>query len=69
MRSILVWNCQGVGHKNFLSQLKTILGDSNPYVVVLLETRVAGQKGLPLFNALGFDMVEVMEGSGFSGGI
>ena len=45
------------------------MGDINPYVLVLLETRVLSQKGITIFNALSYDMVEIMEGSGFFSGI
>ena len=38
-------------------------------ILVFLETKISNQRGSTILNRLGFDMIELVEGDGFAGGI
>ncbi|KAL7253115.1 hypothetical protein ACSBR1_007602 [Camellia fascicularis] len=51
---LLVWNCRGVGNKVFKRNLREIISNHKPSIVVLMETKVQLSSMRLFFNKLGF---------------
>lgn len=41
--SIVCWNCHGSRSGQFLREMKEIIGDCRPMLIVLLETKINGE--------------------------
>ncbi len=66
---ILLWNYRGVGNPNFQRNFAALMRYHHPAIVVLVETRISGQRAATFNTALGFDRVIRSDAVGFSGGI
>ena len=66
---ILLWNCRGAGNQNFRRNFVELMRYHQPSIVVLVETRILGQRAETISTGLGFDSVVRSEAEGFSGGI
>jgi hypothetical protein len=67
--TILLWNCRGAGNPNFRRNFVELMRYHQPSIVVLVETRISGQRAEIISTGLGFDSVVQSEAEGFSGGI
>lgn len=67
--SILAWNVQGAGSKEFLSTLKELIRRYSPKISLWMETRITGTTADEVCKKVGFDGVLPVEAQGFSGGI
>ena len=59
----------GVGNKNFVSHVRTILNHHHPEILALLETRIKSAWAKPIFKALGFTKWFLINEDGYSRGI
>jgi hypothetical protein len=66
---VLLWNCRGAGNPNFRRNFADLKRSHQPTIVVLVETRISGQRAVEVSTALGFDRVIRSDAEGFSGGI
>jgi hypothetical protein len=66
---ILLWNCRGAGNPNFRRNFAELMRAHHPTIVVLVETRISGQRAVDVSTALGFDRVIRSDAEGFSRGI
>jgi exonuclease III len=66
---VLLWNCRGAGNPNFRRNFADLMRSHQPTIVVLVETRISGQRAVEVSTALGFDRVIRSDAEGFSGGI
>ena len=66
---LLLWNCRGVGNPKFRINFAELMCLHQPTIVVLMETRISGQRAVDVSIALGFDCVIRSDAEGFSGGI
>lgn len=66
---ILSWNCQKARGKSFRLILKNYSKLYNPFLVVLIEPRINGEKVKDLVIKLGFASSYRVEANGFSNGI
>ncbi|KAL8152326.1 hypothetical protein V2J09_010086 [Rumex salicifolius] len=66
---IVSWNTQGAGSRDFLRSLKDLIRTHDPSILVLLETRLSGDRADKVCHAIGFDGVCRSKAIGFRGGI
>lgn len=69
MTSICIWNCRGVGGRAFTNLLITMRKRYNFDFLALLETRQNSRGAMSLARRIGFANYEIVEATGFSGGI
>lgn len=69
MMNILVWNCQRAGNKKFLLLMRDIVRLHALDVLVVLESRISGDKAAKVIAYLGFNHSVRMDAQGFLGGI
>lgn len=69
MDHILFWNAHGAGGKSFKSDISDIVSMNKISVLIICEPRVQSSSHIDDLLNLGFNEVEVVEASGFSGGI
>lgn len=51
---ILVWNCTSVGRPEFVTTSRNLIHRFNPHVVIIMETRLAGNNATQVANDLLF---------------
>ncbi|CAL5362645.1 unnamed protein product [Camellia sinensis] len=66
---ILLWNCRGTANPHFRLHYFDLIQVHKPHLVVLIETRVQGDRGKRLSENLGFSNVHIVQPAGFAGGI
>lgn len=66
---IMIWNYRGEASKAFQRVCKQLVKENNPYIVVIVETRMEPHKLEKTFILLGFNILVRSEVRGFSGGI
>lgn len=67
--SILAWNYQGIGGKQFILVAKNLIAVHNPTVLVVVEPRISGDQAVKVISGLGFPCSHRIEANGFSSGI
>lgn len=67
--SIMIWNCQGAGSKEFIRAARLFINNHNLDVLALLETKISGNKANEVCKQLKFDSWFRIESIGYSGGI
>ncbi|XP_071939846.1 uncharacterized protein [Coffea arabica] len=66
---IICWNCRGAVNSRFWRNLKEIIRDNDPMILVLVETRTSSDKGARILRRFNFNQMAFVEAQGFSGGI
>nr|POE86178.1 hypothetical protein CFP56_07285 [Quercus suber] len=66
---ILVWNCRGMSSQNFRRSFADLSRVYRPDIVVIMETRISGQRAEDVNSSLGFNSVRRFDATGFRGGI
>lgn len=66
---ILLWNCRDAGNPSFRRNFAELMRSHQPIIVVLVKTKISGQRAVDVSTALGFDRVVRSEAEGFSGRI
>lgn len=51
--SILFWNCRGAGSNCFLCEMKELMKEHRPSIVILLKPRISGDKADGVCKKLG----------------
>ena len=67
--NIVVWNCRGALKPNFQSHIRELVRCHNPDVLVVMETRIGGDRAKDISDRLPFDSAIHTETMGFAGGI
>ena len=67
--NIVVWNCRGALKPNFQSHVRELVRCHNPDVLVVMETRIGGDRAKDISDRLPFDNAIHTETMGFAGGI
>ena len=67
--NIIVWNCRGALKPNFQSHVRELVRNHNPAILVVMETRVGGDRAKEITNRLPFDGAILADTVGFAGGI
>ena len=63
------WNCRGAGKASFQNQVRDFVNNHNPAILIIMETRVSGERAREITSRLPFDGVILTDTIGFSGGI
>ncbi|KAJ4840273.1 hypothetical protein Tsubulata_024970 [Turnera subulata] len=66
MISIITWNCQGAGKKNFVRNFRELLRAHKPEVVVVVEPRISGFRATRVISRLNFQNSHRVEARGFA---
>lgn len=51
--SLLCWNCRGVGSKEFELELKQMMREYRPKIIILLEPQISGETADRVCKRLG----------------
>ncbi|XP_021754992.1 uncharacterized protein LOC110720298 [Chenopodium quinoa] len=65
----MIWNVQGAGSRNFVTNLKDLVKVNKPNVLALVETHMEGEQAVKIASILGYDGHTRTDAVGFSGGI
>lgn len=66
---VLCWNCRGAVGRGFACEIKELLREQKPKIVILLEPRINGETATNVCQKLGKKRLARSESMGFSGGI
>ena len=69
MNKLLVWNCRGVGNRDFLVHVKMVIKNNNSDLIALLEMKSSSNKARSIFKSFLFSQFFVTEARGLAGGI
>lgn len=67
--SILFWNCRGAGSREFLCEIKELMKEHHPSILILLESRISGATADGVCKKLGMRSWIRSKARGFSGGV
>ena len=67
--NIIVWNCRGALKPNFQRYVSELVRTHNPTILVVMETRVGGDRAREITDRLPFDGAIHAETIGYAGGI
>ncbi|KAK9291995.1 hypothetical protein L1049_019947 [Liquidambar formosana] len=66
---ILVWNCRGAGSKRFLRNIKELVKVHNPWIVVIMETKLGNDRAQAVVKNLKFSDSVCLGADGLSRGL
>lgn len=69
MLNILTWNVRGAGDRIFPFLIRDLKARHHVDILVVVETRISGQKANKVMEKLGFPCYDFVHAEGFSGGI
>ena len=67
--NFIVWNSRGVLKPNFQKHARDLVGIHNPTIMVIMETRLGGERAREITDKLLFDGAIITETIGRSGGL
>ncbi|KAL0012521.1 hypothetical protein SO802_007629 [Lithocarpus litseifolius] len=67
--SIIVWNCRGALKSSFQNHVRELVHNHDPAIMVVMETRIGGDRAGDISDRLPFDGAIHSDTIGFSGGI
>ena len=67
--NILIWNCRGVGNKDFGHLLNDLSKRYKTKFLVLSKTHISGNKAQKIIRTFNFEGYHIVNSDGFSGGI
>ena len=67
--SIIVWNCKGALKPSFQNHVRELAHNNDSAIMVVMETRIGGDRARDISNRLQFDGVILSDTIGFAGGI
>lgn len=67
--NILSWNVKGAGNTDFRRVFRDLTNSHNPYLVILTETSLSGDRASSGISNLCFEGFLKVDAMGFSGGI
>ncbi|XP_050285527.1 uncharacterized protein LOC126725070 [Quercus robur] len=69
MMSIIVWNCKGALKPSFQNHVRELVNCHDPAIMVVMETRIGGDRARDISDRLPFDGAIHSDTIGFSSGI
>ena len=69
MMNIIIWNCRGARKPSFRKHVGDLVQNYNPAILVVMETRVGGDRAKEITNLLPFDGAFHTDTIGYSGGL
>lgn len=67
--NIIVWNYRGALKPSFQRHVRELIWYHNPAILVVMETRIGGERAREITNRLPFDGVVHTETIGYAGGL
>ena len=67
--NFIVWNSRGVLKPNFQKHVRDLVGIHNPAIMVIMETRLGGERAREITDRLPFDGAIITETIGRTGGL
>ena len=69
MMNIIIWNCRGALKPSFKKRVGDLVQNHNPAILVVMETRVGGDRAREITNLLPFDGAIHTDTIGYAGGL
>ena len=67
--NIIIWNCRGALKPSFQRHVRELIRCHNPAILVVMETRIGGDKAREITDRLPFDGAIHTETIGYAGGL
>ena len=67
--NIIVWNCRGARKPSFQKHVRDLVRSHDPTILVVMETRVGGERAREITDKLPFDGAIHTDTIGYSGGL
>ena len=69
MMNIIAWNCRGALKPSFQRHVRELIRCHNPAILVVMETKIGGEKSREITDRLPFDSAIHTETIGYAGGL
>ena len=69
MMNVIIWNCRGARKPSFRKHVGDLVQNYNPAILVVMETRVGGDRAREITNLLPFDGAFHTDTIGYAGGL
>ena len=69
LMNIIVWNCKGALKPSFQNRIRDLVRDHSLAILVVMETRVGGEKAKEITNRLPFDGAIHIDTIGYARGL
>lgn len=67
LMNVIIWNCRGALKPSFQDHVRELICFHNPIILVLMETKVGGERAKAITDRLPFDGVIHMDTIGYAG--
>ena len=67
--NVIIWNCRGALKPSFKIRVGELVRSHNPAILVVMETRVRGDRAREITDSLPFDGAFHTETIGYAGGL
>ncbi|KAL4638862.1 hypothetical protein ACB092_03G177400 [Castanea dentata] len=67
--NIIIWNCRGALKPSFQTHVQEMVRNHDPAILVLMETKVGGERAREILGMLPFDNALHMDTIGYTGGL
>ena len=67
--NIIIWNCKGALKPSFQTHVRELVHNHNPAILVLMETKVGGERAREILGRLPFDNAIHTDTVGYAGGL
>ena len=67
--NIIIWNCRGALKPSFQTHVRELVHNHNPAILVLMETKVGGERAREISGRLPFDNAIHTDTVGYAGGL
>ena len=69
LMNIIIWNCRGVLKPSFWSHVRELVRNHDPTTLVLMETKIGGDKAREMSSRLPFNQAAHTNTIGYAGGL
>ena len=67
--NLIDWNCRGALKASFQNHVRELVNNHNHVVMIIMETKVGGERARDITDRLPFDGVFITETIGYAGGL
>ena len=67
--NVIVWNCRGALKPSFQKHVRELVHNHNPAILVVMETRIGGERAKEITDWLPFDGFIHTKTIGYAGGL
>ena len=67
--NVIIWNCRGALKRNFQNHVRELVHIHNPTILVVMETRIGGERARGITNRLPFENAIHTDTIGLVGGL